>query len=184
MKRQKTQLRNEMKAKRLMLSPTQQSLASQSIIQPALDLVEQYQASHLAFFLPFNGEISPLPLIKTLLKQGKSIYLPVLHPFTSGQLLFIRYHSHTALKPHSFGMSEPKLDVRFVKPVTELEMIFTPLLACDNNLARLGYGGGYYDRTFANAPKAIRVGIAHQCQLVEKVPTEPWDIPLHHLILG
>ncbi|WP_150540193.1 5-formyltetrahydrofolate cyclo-ligase [Actinobacillus vicugnae] len=176
-------IRNQMKAKRLALTTQQQTSAALDIIPQALALIEHYQASHLAFYLPFKAEISPLPLIKQLLTQGKSIYLPVLHPFSAGNLLFVQYQPNSVLQSHSFGMLQPQLDIRQVKPLDELEMIFTPLLACDKQLNRLGYGGGFYDRTLAQT-SAINVGLAYDCQLIEQLPTEDWDMPLDHLILG
>ena len=84
-------LRREMKIKRQQLSPKAQQQASQAIIVPALDLIARYQAQHIAFYLPFNGEISPLALMEILHKQGKLLYLPVVHPFSMGNLLFIAY---------------------------------------------------------------------------------------------
>lgn len=65
------QLRQLMRAKRLSLTSSQQAQAAQSLIPQAISLIESYQASHIAFYLPFNGEISPLPLMNTLLGQGK-----------------------------------------------------------------------------------------------------------------
>lgn len=180
---QRKLLRSQMKAKRLNLSSVEQHNASYSLIPQALSLIESYQASHLAFYLPFNAEISPLPLMKALHKQGKSLYLPVLHPFSAGNLLFIKYEPQNVFQQHSFGMLQPALDVRLVKPIDELEMIFTPLLACDRKLNRLGYGGGFYDRTLSQT-QAISVGLAYSCQLVDELPVAPWDKALDHLILG
>lgn len=176
-------IRNQMRAKRLELSTSQQITASLNLIPQALSLIDHYQASHLAFYLPFKAEISPLPLMQRLAEQGKSIYLPVLHPFSPGNLLFLQYHPSSQLERHAFGMQQPKLDIRQLKPLEELEMIFTPLLACDKQLNRLGYGGGFYDRTLAQT-QAISVGLAYRCQLIEQLPVEPWDMPLNHLILG
>ncbi|VEI46895.1 5-formyltetrahydrofolate cyclo-ligase [Actinobacillus equuli] len=81
-------IRNQMRAKRLELTTHQQITASLNLIPQALSLIDYYQASHLAFYLPFKAEISPLPLMQHLAEQGKSIYLPVLHPFSPGNLLF------------------------------------------------------------------------------------------------
>lgn len=176
-------IRHQMRARRLELTTDQQMNASLKIIPQAVSLINTYQASHIACYLPFQAEISPLPLMQHLIEQGKLLYLPVLHPFSSGNLLFLQYHQHTFLEPHSFGMLQPQLDVRNVKPLEELDMIFTPLLACDRQLNRLGYGGGFYDRTLAQT-QAISVGLAYSFQLTEPLPTEHWDIPLKHLILG
>ncbi|PID51218.1 MAG: 5-formyltetrahydrofolate cyclo-ligase, partial [Pasteurellales bacterium] len=80
-----------MRTKRLSLSETQQIQASKSVVEPALTIIEKYQATKIALYLPFNNEISSLPLIDALFQQGKQIYLPVLHPFSKGNLLFLEY---------------------------------------------------------------------------------------------
>ncbi|WGE91473.1 5-formyltetrahydrofolate cyclo-ligase [Actinobacillus genomosp. 1] len=178
------QLRQFILAERAKLSLEQQSIASLNIIPQALSLIDKYHAEHIALYLPFNCEISPLPLLKQLQRQNKFLYLPILHPFVKGHLLFQQYDKETAFTTHKFGMQQPKLDVRKVKPLNEIEMIFTPLLACDKTGNRLGYGGGFYDRTLALATEAISVGLAYPFQFIEKLPTERWDIPLNHLILG
>ncbi|QLB19493.1 5-formyltetrahydrofolate cyclo-ligase [Mannheimia granulomatis] len=180
----RSQLRQSMRLKRQALTSKQQLQAAQSIIPQAISLIESYQASHIAFYLPFNGEISPQPLMEQLLAQGKKLYLPVLHPFTSGQLLFLNYNCKTSLKMNRLGIQEPVLDVRNVLLLPELEMIFTPLVACDKAGNRLGMGGGFYDRTLAQTKNVISVGLAHQCQQVEQLPIESWDVPLDHIILG
>lgn len=178
------QLRTSMRAKRLALSPAQQHFAAKQIIPSAQQLIEHYQAKHIACYLPFDGEISPLALIKMLQAQGKNVYLPVLHPFSAHQLLFLRFDDEKELVLNRFGILEPKLDVQKVLPINALEMIFVPLVACDKQGNRLGMGGGFYDRTLAQSPHLISVGLAHRCQQVERLPLESWDMPLSHLIIG
>ena len=62
------------------------------------------------------------------------------------------------------------------------DLIVTPLLAFDAHGGRLGQGGGYYDRTFAALPGAIRVGFAYAGQELENLPAEPHDIRLHGVL--
>lgn len=121
---QRYQLRKQMRAKRLALTADEQAFAAQDIILKSLELIERYSAQHIAFYLPFNGEISPLVLMDRLIKQGKNIYLPVLHPFSANQLLFLQYQGEAQLERNRFGILQPKLDVRNVLPRNELEMIF------------------------------------------------------------
>lgn len=178
------QLRQTMRAKRLALSLSAQQAAAEAIVRKSLNLVEQYQAQHIALYLPFNGEISPQILADKLDKLGKSLYLPVLHPFSSGNLLFLRYSPQTPLIPNRFGILQPALDVREVLPLPQLDLMFVPLVACDKQGNRLGMGGGFYDRTLSQASRLISIGLAHRCQQVEQLPLESWDRPLTHLILG
>ncbi|WP_301099111.1 5-formyltetrahydrofolate cyclo-ligase [Otariodibacter sp.] len=178
------QIRKSMRAKRMALSPLQQSFASKSIINSSLELIVHYNAQKIAFYLPFDGEISPLALIQSLRELGKEIYLPVLHPFSANQLLFLEYSHDSDLEKNHFGILQPKLDIRKVFPTNELDMIFTPLVAFDTQGNRLGMGGGFYDRTLVQYPEIVSVGLAHRCQQVDSLPTEHWDMPLKHLIIG
>lgn len=64
-----------------------------------------------------------------------------------------------------------------------IEVAVLPGLAFDRRGYRLGYGGGCYDRFLSRyAPQALRVGLAFSCQLVETLPTEAHDVPLHFLV--
>ena len=62
------------------------------------------------------------------------------------------------------------------------DLILTPLLAFDDQGGRLGQGGGYYDRTFAARPDAIRIGFAYAGQKAERLALEPHDIRLHGVL--
>lgn len=178
------QLRRTMRARRLSLSQAEQQQAAQNLRFYANTLLERYRPNTLAFYLPFNGEISPLVLLNHCLTQGNICTLPVLHPFSPHYLQFVQYRSESDLIPNRFGILEPKLDVRNIVPLNEIDMIFVPLVACDKQNNRLGMGGGFYDRTLAYMPQAVTVGLAHRCQQVDQLPIESWDIPLRHLLLG
>lgn len=178
------QLRQTLRAKRRTLSESAQLHSALTIQHSALKLVQQKNASHIALYLPFKGEISTYPLIETLQQQGKSCLLPVLHPFSPHYLQFFRHTDNAMLIKNRFGIAEPRLDVRHIVPFDEIEIIFVPLVACDKHNQRLGMGGGFYDRTLAQMPKAYKVGLAYDFQQIENLPCEPWDVPLDHILLG
>lgn len=180
----RAQIRTQMKAKRLSLSPEARQQASQVLCHSSLSLLQQYPAKSIAFYLPFQGEISPIPLMNKLALQGVQCALPVLHPFSAGYLQFARYTGEQDLCMNRFGILEPRLTVQNIVCLEEIELIFVPLVACDKQHNRLGMGGGFYDRTLALMPNAITVGLAHRCQQVEQLPVESWDIPLDHILLG
>ena len=182
----RTQLRQQIRKTRANLTALQQQQAEDSITQQALALIEERNAQHIALYLSFDGEISTEKLIKTLWAQGKQVYLPVLHPFNPNHLLFLRYLPDTPMLKNKFGIWEPKLNVQSVLPLEELDILFTPLVAFDKQGNRLGMGGGFYDRTLQHWQKSsfIPVGLAHQCQQVEQLPTEAWDVPLHQILVA
>lgn len=182
----RNQLRQQIRKTRANLTAFQQQQAEDSITQQALALIEERNAQHIALYLSFDGEISTEKLIKTLWAQGKQVYLPVLHPFNPNHLLFLRYLPDTPMLKNKFGILEPKLNVQNVLPLDELDILFTPLVAFDKQGNRLGMGGGFYDRTLQNWQNTsfIPVGLAHQCQQVEQLPTEAWDVPLHQILVA
>ena len=182
----RNQLRQQIRKTRANLTALQQQQAEDSITQQALALIEARNAQHIALYVSFDGEISTEKLIKTLWAQDKHVYLPVLHPFNSNHLLFLRYLPDTPMLKNKFGILEPKLNVQNVLPLDELDILFTPLVAFDKQGNRLGMGGGFYDRTLQNWQNSsfIPVGLAHQCQQVEQLPTEAWDVPLHQILVA
>ena len=182
----RTQLRQQIRKTRANLTALQQQQAEDSITQQALALIEAQNAQHIALYVSFDGEISTEKLIKTLWAQDKHVYLPVLHPFNPNHLLFLRYLPDTPMLKNKFGIWEPKLNVQNVLPLKELDILFTPLVAFDKQGNRLGMGGGFYDRTLQNWRNSsfIPVGLAHQCQQVEQLPTEVWDVPLHQILVA
>ena len=182
----RNQLRQQIRKTRANLTALQQQQAEDSITQQALALIEERNAQHIALYLSFDGEISTDKLIKILWAQGKQVYLPVLHPFNPNHLLFLRYLPDTSMLKNKFGIWEPKLNVQNVLPLDELDILFTPLVAFDKQGNRLGMGGGFYDRTLQHWHKSsfIPVGLAHQCQQVEQLPTEAWDVPLHQILVA
>lgn len=182
----RTQLRQQIRKTRANLTALQQQQAEDSITQQALALIEAQNAQHIALYVSFDGEISTEKLIKTLWAQDKHVYLPVLHPFNPNHLLFLRYLPDTLMLKNKFGIWEPKLNVQNVLPLKELDILFTPLVAFDKQGNRLGMGGGFYDRTLQHWQKSpfIPVGLAHQCQQVEQLPTEAWDVPLHQILVA
>lgn len=177
-------LRQQIREKRQALTPQQQQLAAQSLCRNIAKHPALSSAQHIAIFRSFDAEINTQPTIEYLWQQGKQIYLPVFHPFSKRHLLFLRYTPQTVMKTNSFGISQPVLDVRHVIPFSQLDIVFTPLVAFDERGYRLGMGGGYYDRMLVNyqAKNIIPIGIAHRCQKVPKVPEQPWDIPLLDII--
>ena len=179
------QLRQHIRKTRQNLTALQQQQAAQRITQQALSFIEQHQARNIALYLAVDGEIATQPLIEQLWQQGKNVYLPVLHPFCKGHLLFLHYLPDTPMKQNKYGIFEPHLNVQNVLPLEQLDVIFTPLVAFDKQGNRLGMGGGFYDRTLQHwQQRFIPVGLAHQCQQVDALPVESWDMPLEQIFVG
>lgn len=179
-------LRIEIRDKRQSLSHEFQKLAGQQLSNKLSQHLFVKQAQNLALFLPNDGEINTIPFIKWCWGNNKKVYLPVIHPFTKGHLLFLHYHPNSKMIKNQYGIFEPALSVQDIIIPTQLDLIFTPLVAFDELGNRLGMGGGYYDRLlapwFKNKIGGIPIGLAHDCQQVKQIPLEAWDIPLPEII--
>ncbi|WP_085298055.1 5-formyltetrahydrofolate cyclo-ligase [Cognaticolwellia mytili] len=183
----RAEIRQRIRKQRFELTPEQQRSSAFALLQHFSTDQRVKQAQYLALYLSSDGELNTQPLIDWCWQQGKSVYLPVIHPFTKGHLLFLKYTPHTQLTQNQYGISEPKLDIRSIILPAKLDIICTPLVAFDNTGARLGMGGGFYDRTLSSwykdyqtnkNAKPYPLGIAHNCQQVDSLPCESWDIPL------
>ncbi|MBL0867077.1 5-formyltetrahydrofolate cyclo-ligase [Pectobacterium carotovorum] len=180
------QIRQAVRQQRRLLTSAQQSRFAQQASERVMAHPKIIRADSVAVFLSFDGELDTSPLIQQLWQQEKRVYLPVLHPFRAGYLLFLRYAPDTELVRNRLKIMEPRLDVRHVLPLPQLDVLLTPLVAFDHQGQRLGMGGGFYDRTLQYRNYTSRgpypIGLAHDCQQVDALPVESWDIPLPEII--
>ncbi|MBD2797620.1 5-formyltetrahydrofolate cyclo-ligase [Xenorhabdus sp. 18] len=177
-------IRKKNRQRRQNLSREQQQQFARQAVKQVMAHPKIQQADNIALYLSFDGELDTRPLIQQLWQQNKQVYLPILHPFSRNHLLFLRYCPDTPLVRNCFHIEEPQLDVRQVLPISELDIMFIPLVAFDGTGQRLGMGGGFYDRTLAKWQQQhfYPIGLAHDFQLVEKLPSASWDIPLPEII--
>jgi len=122
-------------------------------------------------FWPMGEEIDIRPLLAELHARGHAVLLPQTPPL--GQpLVFRRWQPGIAMVAEPFGTQYPD------GPVMRPDWLLVPLLAFDRAGRRLGYGGGYYDRTLAGLPGAVAVGCGYACQEIVEVPAGPLDARL------
>ncbi len=125
----------------------------------------------VAGFWPLGGEIDIRPLLFALHLRGHAIALPVTPPL--GQpLTFRAWRPGDVMEPERFGTLRP------IGAILTPDFLLVPLLAFDRARHRLGYGGGYYDRTLAGLPNARTIGCAFADQEVDAVPIGPYDVAL------
>ncbi|WP_342451533.1 5-formyltetrahydrofolate cyclo-ligase [Roseomonas nitratireducens] len=134
------------------------------------------QGAVIAGFWPMGAEIDPRPLMEALYARMHAICLPVT-PRRGLPLAFRRWAPGDRLVPGPMGTSQPGPDAAPVTP----DWLIVPLLAFDRAGRRLGYGGGYYDRTLAGLPGATALGIAYAVQEVQEVPAGPHDVRLRRI---
>lgn len=172
-------LRNNIRAKRQTLPPSQQHRASQAVLRRLAKLPLFLSSQHIAFYLANDGEVNPQPLMQLAHLSGKSCYLPVIKPDNS--LRFVRYRPGAPLINNRYGIAEPCGRRGQISP-QKLDIVIMPLVAFDRQGGRLGMGGGFYDRSFQSSARARRgpvlLGLSYAFQEVEYLELEAWDIKL------
>lgn len=203
-------LRRIFRDKRSAITPHQQASAAKAVLAQAINHKIFSNCARIGIYLTHEGELNTRPIIEYLWSQGIEVYLPVLHPFSKGYLVFLHYTTNTKMKSNVYGISEPLLDVTTLCPLNHLDIILAPLVAFDNKGNRMGMGGGFYDRTlmqitrksnadektiessqsikFKNDICSINdrhtrlIGLAHDEQKTISLPTQVWDIPLPEIL--
>ena len=186
-------VRRWLRQRRRQLSPQQQRLAAQGAVHQLLSHGMLRRAQRVALYLPADGELDPTPLLRTLTDCGIKAYVPVLHPLSVPHLWFVQLTPETYLVPNRYGLLEPVRPWRAQRAnrcsAWALDMVLMPLVGFDARGARMGMGGGFYDRTFSRKqyqkgkwPRLI--GLAHDEQEVAQLPTASWDVPLDVIVTG
>lgn len=180
----RAEIRQIIRQKRNALSPQLQTNAATLISDKIIQLVKPNDV--VALYLANDGEISPNLTISQLQKNKVTTLLPVMHSFNKGYLNFQTYSKNTSMVKNSFAILEPQLNAQQTYNLSKINYIFMPLVAFDISGNRLGMGGGFYDRTLSKIDtletKPKLIGLAHDCQQVDELPNQPWDIPLDFII--
>lgn len=140
------------------------------------DVLAPYRAMTLAGYMPMRTEIDPLPAMAA---HSGVVGVPVILGKAT-PLQFREWSTGAEMVTGEFGALIPK-DGAWVTP----QVLIVPLLAFDRRGYRLGYGGGFYDRTLEGLRqkgRAIAIGFAFSAQEVPNVPTEPTDQPLDMIV--
>ena len=124
---------------------------------------------------PLPGEIDLRPLLRLLHAKGHPIALPFTPP-KGHPLEFRAWHPGAVMREGRFGTHHPDGEVLIP------DVLLVPLLAFDRAGNRLGYGGGYYDRTLAGLPGVRAVGFGFAAQEFPALCTEPTDRPLDAIV--
>ena len=176
---EKQQLRKQA-AKQRSLAQQANAHAADDIASFAEALISRYQPRIVAAYWPIRSEIDPIPLLSALSAQGAQTCLPVT-PAEGLPLQFHHWQIGTALADGPYQTKQPFADA----PVLVPDLILAPLLAFDKACWRLGYGGGFYDRTLERlrAKRAtLAIGFAYSAQELDALPLETTDQALDMMV--
>lgn len=177
-------LRKEKLALRDSLDVGELEKKSKLIEEKLLGLDEVRSASTLFIYVNFRSEVKTISTIDTLIKQSKKITVPITHVEEKRlDAIHIKDISKD-LVPGYCGILEPEKKLcktNIIKP-EKVEVIILPGSVFDERGGRFGYGGGFYDRFLEKIPRAIRIGLAFELQIVEKAPIKEHDELLDYIV--
>ncbi|NNK78224.1 MAG: 5-formyltetrahydrofolate cyclo-ligase [Litoreibacter sp.] len=148
------------------------------VVERMLEVLLPHRGKPLAGYMPIRTEVDPLPVMAAMSSFG-----PVCVPVIQGPdqpLKFRQWTPGCKTEPGAFGAPVPSSG-DWIEP----EVLMVPLLAFDQNAMRLGYGGGFYDRTLAKLRARTDVmvfGYAYSAQRTLDLPVEPTDQPLDAIV--
>ncbi|WP_433768407.1 5-formyltetrahydrofolate cyclo-ligase [Pseudomonas putida] len=178
------QLRRMLRKARRALTASQQRQAARGLYKQLAQQPLFRRARHISLYLPTDGEIDPRLLLRAAQRRGKATYLPVLSAWPRTKMVFQRIRPGEKLKPNRFRILEPRHNLARQRKVWALDLVLLPLVGFDDVGGRLGMGGGFYDRSLAYLArrndwrKPTLLGLAHECQKVERLAQASWDVPL------
>jgi 5-formyltetrahydrofolate cyclo-ligase len=177
---QKKRLRVVAAQRREALTDDQRSKAARAVAESGLSFAPRARHATISAYHPIGAELDCMALMARLAEAGHTTCLPIVAK-RGEPLIFRRWAPGEPLKDGLGGIPVPPRDAAVVEP----DILFVPLLAFDRRGYRLGYGGGYYDRTLtalrARRP-TLAVGLAFAAQEVAAVPHLDYDARLDAIL--
>lgn len=170
----KRQLRSAVKAAKRDLTQEQRAQAVARVFEQVEQLPQFADARNVLIYYSLPDELSTVEAIDRW-SGFKNLFLPRVN----GDELDILPYDPAKLFHGAYNIVEPTGDT--LVDVADIDLIIVPGVAFDRASNRLGRGKGFYDRLLRNA-KAVKVGVAYQCQIVESIPTDEYDIPMDIIV--
>ncbi len=143
-----------------------------------IKLLKMVTKKNIGLYYPIGSEVCTIEIIQNLKKKKYTISLPVLEK--NSRMSFYEWSPKSPLKINHFGIPEPIK----IKKITPSALVI-PIVAFDDKLNRLGYGGGFYDRFITKLEKTeeiLKIGLALSCQKINKVPTNRFDKKMNYIL--
>jgi 5-formyltetrahydrofolate cyclo-ligase len=170
--------RPELIARRLAMPAAERAAASARITARLNAGLADAPGRLVGFYWPFKGEYDPRPVVRALHQAGVALALPVVVA-KAQPLIFRPWWPGAPMTQGVWSIPIPA-DGEPVQPDT----LLVPLVGFDSENYRLGYGGGFYDRTIAAMPSRPRtIGIGFACARLATIYPQPYDIPMDEVVI-
>lgn len=169
----KAELRKQIRAKKRAMTLQQIEEASRKLGELFAACDAYKHAKTIYGYLPYNQEVRTIPMLERALHEGKRVAVPKVY---GDEMRFIYITDLSFVEAGYAGIPEPVADGPVADDPTAL--VLMPGLAFDPEGHRIGYGGGFYDRFLAEEPDHPTVALCYDFQMLPKLETEEFDIPV------
>lgn len=170
----KEDARTRARAQKSMLTNAERKSAAMNVFEQLEQMAAFMMSEHILMYHSLPDELDTHGFIDKWFGR-KNFFLPRVN----GVSLDILPYNKASLKLGAFHIEEPTGDETV--SVNDIEMIVVPGMAFDSNGNRVGRGRGYYDRLLAST-KALKVGVAYDCQMVDSIEVDSYDQPVDIVI--
>lgn len=170
-------LRAALLERRMAVAPGERRRMDEGVTALLLDTFAFPAGAVVSIYWPFKGEFDPRVAALRLRERGARIALPVVVE-KAAPLQFREWWPGVETQPGVFGLPVP-VGTAVVTPAVSL----IPPVGFDAQGYRLGYGGGYFDRTLASlAPQPLKIGVARELSRIDTIRPQPYDIPMDYVL--
>ena len=180
----KQAIRRRIVANREQLPPDVRATHNAAITARLLQLPQYWQANTVLGYMNFGAEFASEPWLNQVLADGKKLALPKVNRHTNRLDLYWVDDLENQVVAGLWGIREPIVECcERLNTLNEVEFALLPGVAFTRNGARLGYGGGFYDKLLANvSPPTVLVAAAFAVQVVEHIPQDITDVKVEWII--
>lgn len=173
----KTALRKRIREQKRAMTPAEIEEKSRILGEKFLASQPYREARTIYGYLPYNQEVRTEPILRQALADGKQVAVPKVY---GEEMKFLYIRDLERVEKGYAGIPEPIDDGPVAEDTTAL--VLMPGLAFDPEGHRIGYGGGFYDRFLAEEPGHPTLALCYDFQMLPKLETEEFDIPVDWVI--
>jgi len=178
-------LRKQLRERRAAIGASERVAAASAVVAQLEGVPEFLTDTNVAGYWAVAGELPLAAVIGGLRRRGQVYHLPIIDE--QRRLRFAPWWPGSAIRTNRFGIPEPADATQPPLMPDAIDVVLVPLLGFDRSGYRLGFGGGYYDRSFAFLRKLTRpakpllIGIGYAVQEVDHIEPNEWDVKLDYV---
>lgn len=166
-------LRTKIKLMRENMPKSEVESLSSAVYTKLFSLDYMREKSTFFVYKSFRNEVDTSGIINALLAQNKTVS----HPLIIGDKIISALPTSSEWVKDAFNIETPKN----YKELSSVDVAIIPLIACDKNKNRVGFGKGFYDKFLSETP-CIKIGLCYDFQVIDSITPNPWDVKLDYII--